>query len=35
LSKQASYRGVCSIEYSGPDAYEGVQRVIDLLMQDL
>jgi sugar phosphate isomerase/epimerase len=35
LAKQANFRGVFSIEYSRPDSYEGVQRVVDLLMKYL
>jgi hypothetical protein len=30
-SKAADYRGVYSIEYSGPDPYAGVPVIIDLL----
>ena len=35
ISKQAGYRGVYSIEYSGADPYSGVQGIIDLLLQYL
>lgn len=35
ISKAAGYRGVYSIEYSGPDPYAGVPVIIDLLLKYL
>jgi len=35
ISKEAGFKGVCSIEAGGPDAYGAVQHVLDLLMQNL
>ena len=35
ISKAAGYRGVYSIEYSGPDPYAGVPVIIDLLLKCL
>ena len=33
ISKAANYRGVYSIEYSGPDPYAGVSVIIDVLLK--